>query len=304
MTIQILLLDLGDTLAHDDSVFPHVPEALETLQTFETAGGEPLQMALVSDFLMPDPPVTSAKIETLFQQYVDILKQLKLSKFFKPFEHHITLSTNAGVRKPDRKIFELAIARLGLKAGLGDCLFITENSDHISAAQKLGMTTLLFASAAGAGDFNDWSNAPLLVSQIIHPEHNSNFESALKLALSSQHEMELLSMAKKKEGTKVHARAQQWHSVPNPKAGNKENVDVQIPVDVEVDLNKKGGIRSVKADQPDPEAVADAASFVETLADNDQVTDKPGPLPPGATHRIETDKKGRKRLVRKRFSAI
>jgi hypothetical protein len=110
-------------------------------------------------------------------------------------------------------------------------------------------------------------------------------------------------MEKKKEGAKVRARAQQWHSVPNPKAGNKEDIEVPIPVDVEIDLNKKGGVRSVKADQPDSETLADAASFVETLAANEQVTDESGPLPPGVTHRIETDEKGRKRLVQKRYSA-
>jgi FMN phosphatase YigB (HAD superfamily) len=302
--IKILMLDLGDTLAHDDSVFPHVPEALETLRSFKTTAGKPLQLALVSDFLMPDPPVTPAKIDQLFKQYIEILKQLNLSEFFKPFKRHITLSTHAGVGKPDRHIFELAITRLGVDSSLSDCLFITENADHISACQQLGMKTLRFASEAGGGDFDDWSEAPLLVSQLMDPGHSSNFQSALKLALSSKHEMELLSMEKKKAGAKVRARAQQWHSVPNPKAGKKENVEVPIPVDVEIDLNKKGGIRSVKADQPDPEAVADAASFVETLAANEQVTDKPGPLPPGATHRIETDEKGRKRLVRKRFSAI
>lgn len=111
-------------------------------------------------------------------------------------------------------------------------------------------------------------------------------------------------MEKKKRGAKVRARAHKWQSVPNPKAKNKEDVQVPIPVDVEVELNKKGGIRSVKADQPDSEAVADAASFVETLADNKQIAGEGEPLPPGATHRIETDKKGRKRLVRKRFSAV
>ena len=144
--IRILLLDLGDTLAHEDSVFAHVPEALETLRNFKTAEGKRLQLALVSDFLMPDPPVTPAKIEKLFQQYIEIVKQLKLSEFFKPFKRHITLSTHAGVRKPNRRIFELAITRLGLDATLRDCLFITENADHISRCGKLGMATLQFGS--------------------------------------------------------------------------------------------------------------------------------------------------------------
>ena len=299
------MLDLGETLVHDNSVLPHVPEALETLQNFKTADGKQLQLCLVSDFLKPDPPVTPAKIEKLFQQYIEILNQLNLSEFFKPFKRHITLSTHAGVKKPDRGIFELAITRLGLDATLSECLFITENAEHISDCQKkLGMATLRFASEADGGDFDDWSEAPLLVSQLIDSGNSPNLESGLKLALSSRHEMELVSMEKKKEGAKVRARAQKWYPVPNPKADNKEDVQVPIPVDVEIDLNKKGGIRSVKADQPDSEAVADAASFVETLAANDQLTDESEPLTDDATHRIETDEKGRKRLVRKRFSAI
>lgn len=170
--IQILMLDLGDTLVHGDEVFPHVLEALETLRNFETAGGKPLQLALVSDFLMPQPPVTPAKIDELFQQYIDIVKGFGLSEFFEPFEQHITLSTHAGVRKPDRQIFELAITRLGMDVALSDCLFITENAEHISACQELGMATLWFASEASGGDFDDWSEAPLLVSQLVHPENS------------------------------------------------------------------------------------------------------------------------------------
>lgn len=179
--IRILMIDLGDTLAHNESVFPHVPEALQTLRTFKTADGKPLQLALVSDFLMPDPPVTPAKVEKLFQQYIEILNQLNLGEFFKPFKRHITLSTHAGINKPDRRIFELAIARLGMNAKLGECIFITENADHISACQQLGMATLRFASEADGGDFHDWSEAPLLVSQLLDAGDNSNFESGLKL---------------------------------------------------------------------------------------------------------------------------
>jgi len=301
---RILMLDLGDTLAHDNTVFPHVREALETLRSFKSADGTRLSLALVSDFLMPDPPVTPAKIEKLFKQYINILDELQLTEFFKPFKRHITLSTHAGVGKPDRRIFELAITRLGADAKLSDCLFITENAEHIAACKKLGMATLWFAPEAAGGDFDDWSEAPLLVSHVIGSEDGPNFESGLKLALSTKYEMELLSMEKKKQGAKVRARAQKWQAVPNPKGKNKEDVHVPIPVDVEVDLNKKGRIRSVKGNEPDPEAVADAASFAETLEANKQVADEGKDLGPGETHRIETDEKGRKRLVRKRFSAI
>jgi hypothetical protein len=75
-------------------------------------------------------------------------------------------------------------------------------------------------------------------------------------------------------------------------------------VEVNVKLDDKGRVRSVSGDQPDPESVKEAASFVEALEDNKQVTHKSGPLEPGTTHQVETDAQGQKRLVRKRFSAI
>ncbi len=48
----------------------------------------------------------------------------------------------------------------------------------------------------------------------------------------------------------------------------------------------------------------EAAHFVETLDANMQLSREPGPLPPGATHQVERDKSGNKRLVRKRYSAL
>ena len=50
--------------------------------------------------------------------------------------------------------------------------------------------------------------------------------------------------------------------------------------------------------------VSEARVFRETLEANRQIAHKPGPLPSGATHQVETDAKGRKQLKRKRFSAV
>jgi hypothetical protein len=48
----------------------------------------------------------------------------------------------------------------------------------------------------------------------------------------------------------------------------------------------------------------EAEHFVESLKANKQLSEGPGPLPPGATHKLETDKSGAVRVVRKRYSAI
>jgi len=49
---------------------------------------------------------------------------------------------------------------------------------------------------------------------------------------------------------------------------------------------------------------AEQAEFIETLKANRQLVPEGEPLPPGATHQIVTDAQGRKRVVRRRFSAI
>jgi hypothetical protein len=57
-----------------------------------------------------------------------------------------------------------------------------------------------------------------------------------------------------------------------------------------------------------PDATAadrlEAEHFLRVLEANEQLARKPGPLPPGATHQIETARSGAKRVVRKRFSAL
>jgi hypothetical protein len=301
--IQILMLDLGDTLVHGEKVFSHVPDALETLRKFKTAAGKPLALCLVSDF-GPSPPVPQEKIGAIFQEYLAHLEQFGLAKFFKPPTKHVTLSANAGAFKPDQRLFEKAIERLDLKVGLDACLFITEQAEHITACQQLGMKTLQFgASSTPGAEFSDWSEAPLLISQLVAPDQKTNIELALKVRLAATHGMEFVAMKSKPQSGSVSGQAQKWHPVPDPQQGGQD-IHVQLPVEVEISLDEQGHVQSVKGDQPDPAAVAEATHYVKTLEDNKQISHEPGPLPPDATHQVETDEQGRKRLVRKRFSAI
>ncbi|HKP85930.1 MAG TPA: hypothetical protein VJZ26_07540 [Blastocatellia bacterium] len=305
--IRVLLLDLGETLVHGDTIFPNVKTALEALANFRTEANEPLALALVSDFTMPTPPVTAQKIETIFRDYVAELDGFGLTSFFEPVKQHATLSTHAGVFKPDRRIFEMALSRLGVSAGLGECLFITENAGHIAACQNLGMKTLQFdGSGAPGSDFSDWAEAPPLIAHMVAPESETNLELALKAHLAAAHEMELIAMKKDpaNPNRRIRGRATKWTPVPAPQQSGEQSLDVPLPVDVDIETDEKGRVRSVKSGQPDPEDVEEAKAFVETLEANKQVAHQSGPLPPGTTHKVETDKKGRKRLVRKRFSAI
>ena len=76
-----------------------------------------------------------------------------------------------------------------------------------------------------------------------------------------------------------------WAPLPDPAPGAKDPLYVSFPA------------------PPDGEALAEAASYLATLEANRQIARSPDQSEPGATHAIERDAKGHRRLVRRRFSA-
>lgn len=61
----------------------------------------------------------------------------------------ILLSGEVGVSKPDARIFEIMLDRLGSPAG--HCLLIDDSPANIAAAQRLGFQTILFCSPEQLG---------------------------------------------------------------------------------------------------------------------------------------------------------
>lgn len=57
-------------------------------------------------------------------------------------------SAAVGVKKPDRRIFEIAMERLGVQ--LSETAFIDDNAANIAAAKRLGMHTIRFRKPAQA----------------------------------------------------------------------------------------------------------------------------------------------------------
>jgi hypothetical protein len=171
--IRVVMFDLGQTLVGADLCpFPHVREALTAIAGFRTENSEPLRSCLVSDFDMVDAlPITPAKVKPLFDKYIALLDCTGLREFFEPVDKRVTLSTHTGVNKPARAVFDMALSRLQIQAALQECLFITENAEHIRAArEKLRMAALLFkAPGATNFDFEDWSQAPALIDHLIDP---------------------------------------------------------------------------------------------------------------------------------------
>jgi hypothetical protein len=287
---RVLLLDLGETLIHETTVLPHVPEALAAVAEFKGDNGKPLQLALVSDTQMPSPPPTPAKIKPIFDDYVATLATLQLRSFFEPVSKHVTLSAHAGVRKPDRKVFALAVNRLGVTAKLADCVFVTENAGHVRhCREELGMKTLQFGK-----DFTDWSDGPLLLSTMVAPG-TVNLAAALQ-PWAAARGLENLSLLEDPAGV-TYAQAQMWVPISGAELEEAEGAHVPLPVRIDLPADSRGRI-TPRVGTPSPEDVKEAASYVRGLVARGEIGTDTGPL---ATHKIETDKRGRRLLKRRGF---
>jgi putative hydrolase of the HAD superfamily len=55
-------------------------------------------------------------------------------------------SAFVGLRKPELKIYELALERIGGGIGATDCLFVDDVEDNVAAAREAGMTAVHFRS--------------------------------------------------------------------------------------------------------------------------------------------------------------
>ena len=306
--IRVVFFDLGLTLVDArNRPFPHVAEALRTVQQFVTENGKPLLTGLVSDFEMPSPPATPAKIRTIFEKYLAVLDETGLRPLFEPVQRRVTLSTHAGVSKPDRRIFTTALARLRSTAGLDECLLITENAGHIEAARtRLHMSTLRFRSGASPQfDFDDWTQAPAMVARLIDPAGAANAETVLRRHLSVAHGFEVNAVEPSTTGPgTTTVRGTLWRPLGASAPGGLEDVHVPFTVEGRVTRGSAGEIRAVQIAEPSGDQAAEAASFLRSLARHGQVGGSTGPLGDTSTHDIETDAQGRRRLVRKRFRAL
>lgn len=306
--VRVVFFDLGLTLidAHERP-FPHVTEALRMIQQFVTPDGKPIVTALVSDFDMPAPPATPAKVRAIFERYVAILDRTGLRPFFEPVRRRVTLSTHAGVFKADRRIFETALTRLRMTAALEDCLFITENPAHVSAARtQLNMRALQFRSGASTEfDFDDWLQAPAMIAHMVGGADSRNTEAAIRGFLNIAHAFDLDTIDGPQPGSATTSvRGTLWKSIGASRGNEVDAVLAPFPGTGEVTRGPAGEIRTVRLTEPASHDAAEALSFVRSLTQHGQIEGSSGPLGDQSTHAIEIDDQGRRKLVRKRFRAI
>ena len=306
--IKVVLFDLGLTLVDaQQKPFAHVPAALAVIQGLHTAAGKPLRSALVSDFTLVAPPPTPAKVAAVFAQYLTLLTATGLRNFFEPTARRVTLSTHVGVMKPARAVFDKALSRLQIKATLAECLFITEAQAHITAARALGLHTLRFASpgsaSAAQADFSDWSQAPALITHQLAAPTDANLHAAIAAHMAARG----VDVADVQTGSAAQAyqvRGSTWHTLAVPGHSALKAVQVAMPLQAQVTRSAHGALH-VKLPAADPQAVAEATAFVASLAAHGQIEGLGAAASKSAaTHQIQTDALGARKLVRKRFTAF
>jgi hypothetical protein len=125
-------------------------------------------------------------------------------------------------------------------------------------------------------------------------------ERVIRAALADR-DLELVSVDERLPDGTIAATASKLHLIPTT---DGKPLYVPIPVALQIKRDDRGDIHSVTGDVPGAGAVADAARFVKSLVANHQLAEANGIAPPGATHQVEIDAKGRRILRRRRFSAF
>jgi hypothetical protein len=301
--IKLALFDLGETLIHGTTPFPDVITALDAIAQLHTRSGGRLILGLVSDFLSAEPPVTEAKISAREQEYRKILVDAQLSEFFEPFSARVTLSTRAGVNKPDRRIFELAVERSGLEASLADCTFTTEDIGHLAKCKEYGMSAVRFGMGPEITPaFSEWADAPALFADLLDPNDAHNRGVVTAAELSTRHNLFGFVPSTSVRSLEWRGQAKQLVELNDPKLGDLNGIYAELPTDVTVGFGKDRRVSKVAATPPGKDEVADAVNFVAGLAKAGKIRIAGRPAPE-ATHAVEEDHSGRKRLVRKGYSA-
>ena len=125
-------------------------------------------------------------------------------------------------------------------------------------------------------------------------------EKSLRAALAKR-DLELVSVDERSPDGTIAATANRLHVVPGP---DGKPLYAPIPVTLRIQCDESGNVRTVAGETPEAAAIADATRFVKSLADSRKLAEGEGPVPPGATHQVEIDAKGRRILRRRRFSAF
>ncbi|MCI0563973.1 MAG: hypothetical protein MN733_36320, partial [Nitrososphaera sp.] len=139
--MRIVFFDLGQTLEDQGTLLPGARETLSAIKAMRDPNGEAPVLALISNYYEADKP---DEVEVFQKQYYKLLEDLGIISFFEPLSERVTISTEVGVRKPNEKIFRVAINKIHKDLPYHHVIFITENQDHIAAVREVGMMAIHF----------------------------------------------------------------------------------------------------------------------------------------------------------------
>ena len=299
---KLIFLDVGETLIHDGQTFPGVTDALELIGELVDKDGARMTLGVISDYHLSNPRVEAdiVALETRFRD--EVLTPAGLTGFFLPFDNRVTLSSRAGVFKPDRRIFEEALRRSGTSADFSDCVFITENEDHLRKCQSFGMVPIHFGPAiAGMASFQAWIDAPSLIARLLTPGELNNAALAIAPVLAARDVVGFSPTSG--DGNVIVGHGKQLVQLKDPGLGELDGIFVEQPARVELEFGSDGHLTHVTA-AADKEDVSESLTFVRGLLHARKISGQGLKTEGGVTHAVALDPDGRRRLVRQRYSMI
>jgi hypothetical protein len=239
---------------------------------------------------MADPSASAAQVRALFREYLGLLDGFGLRRFFRPVDRRVTLSTHAGVRKPDRRVYEIALQRLGSSASLRESLVVTEDPAHLDACRTLGMTTLGFGL-----DFTDWLDAPLLIRHLVGPASVTNTYQAL-LPWFAARDARLVSVADQVSAAHAQARVRVPVTGSDGRPGDRRKLTTTT-----VSFDPVGRVKALTGST---HADDESAAFLASLQASGQLGVTGAALAAGVTHTEVVDEQGALVARRRRFSTM
>lgn len=158
--------------------FEIIPNSLDTVRQIRTLrdnNDDPIILGLLIDtHLKEEAPLTSDIREDKRKVILNILQETELLAEFEPIERHMTLSSDIGFTKSEniKGFLNIALKKIGRENIFEGTIFITEDDEHISKANSLGITTIHITDKSDQDladkEINNISNLTPILSEIIN----------------------------------------------------------------------------------------------------------------------------------------
>lgn len=168
--MYVILFDLGQTLENNDELLPGAKDTLSSIKELHDSNGNHPILSLISNWDKFDEEGSRLiDVKPIQIECYQLIEKLGISQFFQPYYKHITLSTEVGVRKPDKKIFRFAIDSIEKDLPFENVLFITENPIHINAARQLNIRAIHYKGPGqNTGEVNNLLDLIPLVQSFLN----------------------------------------------------------------------------------------------------------------------------------------